>query len=440
MLETFSKMHGSSFGLFRRSALIPFCIIALALWSAPVAPIHAAATSSYSVPILNVPIPGLDFKDYPIYVEPGLITVPFLAVYILSFYKIIMGIGLVAAAIMLVWGGMLYLYGATGLAVSDAKKKMTDAIIGLIILLGSYVILSNLNPNTAYLANLKVPVVLTQQDEINLLNGSTNNTVNPGIPPDPESEALNPIPAGECTSLMAVDKTKLNAFIISKAGGGDYAARIKRVTQLLSDCNINLGSCNLVAARAVTLAGMGDEDVKRCLTNPKKVPKSPSGYVTEDCFSNIPLKYTKDNVEALRGTSYYGYTCEQTADCGKYPSLSKHANGMTCHKNDRGLAVDFVKSLIKVPGYPKSVTDKLQVGDYIWTYNANPDCTGRHSEIFLGWIEGRPGMAKVFSGSIRHKPKIKEDCFLPGCDKPMAWGYNPVISIFHPDPAKMWSN
>lgn len=107
------------------------------------------------VPKLNVPIPGLVFtKDF--YEEEGNLYVPLLGQYISAFFKYILGVGLVATAIMLVWGGMLYVYGSTGLQVSDAKKKIVDALIGLVIIVGAYVILSNLNPNLVTPAGLKV--------------------------------------------------------------------------------------------------------------------------------------------------------------------------------------------------------------------------------------------------------------------------------------------
>ncbi len=117
-----------------------------------------AVTNELVVPKLNVPIPGLVFtKDF--YEEEGNLYVPLLGQYISAFFKYILGVGLVAAAIMLVWGGILYIYGSTGLQVSDAKKKIIDALIGLIIIIGAYVILSNLNPNLVTPSGLKIGVI-----------------------------------------------------------------------------------------------------------------------------------------------------------------------------------------------------------------------------------------------------------------------------------------
>ncbi|MHB8830842.1 MAG: pilin [Patescibacteria group bacterium] len=107
------------------------------------------------VPKLNISIPGLVFSKY-YYEEEGVLYIPFLGQYISAFFNYILGISLVAAAIVLIWGGFLYVYGATGLQVSDAKKKMTDAVVGLIIIFGSYLILANINPNLIKPAGIKV--------------------------------------------------------------------------------------------------------------------------------------------------------------------------------------------------------------------------------------------------------------------------------------------
>ncbi|MDD5726181.1 MAG: pilin [Patescibacteria group bacterium] len=118
----------------------------------------APAIKKLIVPKLNVAIPGLNFSS-DFYEEEGVLYVPFLGQYISAFFSYILGVALIATAIMLIWGGILYVYGATGLQVSDAKKKMTDAIVGLIIILGSYVILANINPNLTKPAGIKIGVV-----------------------------------------------------------------------------------------------------------------------------------------------------------------------------------------------------------------------------------------------------------------------------------------
>jgi hypothetical protein len=404
----------------------------------PAHPAHAAATTTYSVPILNVPIPGLDFKDYPIYVEVGQITVPFLAAYILAFYKIIMGIGLVAASIMFVWGAMLYLYGATGLAVSDAKKKMTDALIGLVILLGSYVILSNINPQTVALGNLKIPTVIGDDFVFLMSNTPKDSTMLAGedasnpTTPDPEVEPLNPVTSSQCMSIMAIEKKKLNEFILSKISGGDYAARINQVAKLLQDCHINLGSCNMVANRAMALAGVGSTD---CLLKPQKgafcwssreMLKGLFTYLKYDAEGGGGVVAVNDRNWAL------GRYCKGSQTCLDKGKTAFFRSSAEC-ETGRGAAITAVRNHFAADTrYPRNFTDRLSPGDWIITYSANTECDGFHSSVFLGWAS--PGKAKVFSGDIKHKPKIRIDCLDPrGCQG----NYIPIVEVKHPDPAKI---
>lgn len=176
------------------------------------------AKNKLVVPKLNVAIPGLQFSDQA-YVEGNQVYIPFLAQYINAFFKYILGVALVAAAIMLVWGGMLYLYGATGLQVSDAKKKMIDAIIGLIIILGAYVIVVNLNPNLASLGAIRFtridPQVWKSMESVNSdIPASLAASGSSGASSASKSVAAGTPVAGPCN---AVDKV-----VNFKQAGGDW--------------------------------------------------------------------------------------------------------------------------------------------------------------------------------------------------------------------------
>jgi hypothetical protein len=106
---------------------------------------------------LNIDIPGLNF--FKPYQDSSEVIVPMFAQYLQAFQALLMGISLVAAAIMLIYGGWLYILSGTGLKVQEGKKIIIDALIGLIIVIGSAVILSNLNPNTATLGALHLAIV-----------------------------------------------------------------------------------------------------------------------------------------------------------------------------------------------------------------------------------------------------------------------------------------
>jgi len=71
------------------------------------------------------------------------------------FYYFLVGISGLATFLMLVWGGFTWLT-STGnpTKISDAKDKITSAVLGLVIILSSYLILKVINPE---LTTLKLP-------------------------------------------------------------------------------------------------------------------------------------------------------------------------------------------------------------------------------------------------------------------------------------------
>lgn len=114
------------------------------------------------LPKLNTDIPGLSFSKKPIIESCNgnqCLSVPFIAQYITAFYKYLVGIALIASAIMIIYGGILYLLSSTGIKVSEAKDKIKEALIGLTIFLGSYVILANINDNLTKPATIHIPCI-----------------------------------------------------------------------------------------------------------------------------------------------------------------------------------------------------------------------------------------------------------------------------------------
>lgn len=105
-------------------------------------------------PILGVEIPGLSFS--PARKEDGQVYVPFLAQYIAAVQRYAVGLAVVAAIIMVVYGGFLYLLGSSIQDVSTGKTIIADALIGMIIALSGYFILYTVNPNVVTLPEIKL--------------------------------------------------------------------------------------------------------------------------------------------------------------------------------------------------------------------------------------------------------------------------------------------
>ncbi|HEU0080781.1 MAG TPA: hypothetical protein VFQ72_02025 [Candidatus Paceibacterota bacterium] len=76
--------------------------------------------------------------------EAGKITNPVKVV--AGVYGIAIGIGSIIAVVMIILAGFKYMYQESIDGKSDAKEQITNAFIGLFVILGSYIILKTINP------------------------------------------------------------------------------------------------------------------------------------------------------------------------------------------------------------------------------------------------------------------------------------------------------
>ncbi len=171
--------------MFSFSKKIPLALVAIFICFAPLAASAAPAPSStpaatvtdksgtkFIAPAmeLGVKIPGLKFD--PVTETNGLIQVNFLAQYIGAVFNYLVAISVIAASIMIVYGGFLSILGANGMKVTEGKNKIKDALIGLLLILGAYTIVSVLNKSLVTLKALEIPGVKTETEYL-LKNGTT---------------------------------------------------------------------------------------------------------------------------------------------------------------------------------------------------------------------------------------------------------------------------
>ncbi|MCA9384500.1 MAG: SGNH/GDSL hydrolase family protein [Candidatus Magasanikbacteria bacterium] len=81
----------------------------------------------------------------------GVSQVNGLTEYINVVYRYLTSIVLVVAIVMVTYGGFRYLVSATPLGVSDGKDIIKNGIVGMVLVLGAYVILNTINPATTVL-------------------------------------------------------------------------------------------------------------------------------------------------------------------------------------------------------------------------------------------------------------------------------------------------
>jgi len=154
---------------------------------------------------LNVPIPGLQFSQN-IISSGGFIEIPYLAQYIAAVYNYLLGIVVIAAAVMIVFGGFKYILSSTASGIRDGKEVIKDAIIGLIVALGMITIMQAINPALVGGHALKVLVIdpipldsiLRKGDsaDLNTYNSIASGQTPPNMPACPGNVPKPANPAG----------------------------------------------------------------------------------------------------------------------------------------------------------------------------------------------------------------------------------------------------
>ncbi len=122
------------------------------------------ASGLISIPIPNVQFSELFFKEENV---PGrtdatkkTLDIPWLAQYISGAYKYAVGIAGVMAAVMMMIGGFQYLIaGGDATRVAKGKEKISDAVLGLVLVLGTYMILSVINPDLVSLSAMRIEAI-----------------------------------------------------------------------------------------------------------------------------------------------------------------------------------------------------------------------------------------------------------------------------------------
>jgi D-alanyl-D-alanine dipeptidase len=113
-----------------------------------------AQTDEAFRPKLAIPIPTIALDK--VTKNGEFLTIPWLAQYVSGVYAYAAGIAMVIAGVMFVVGGFQYLTGGDSGRVGEAKTRIKNASIGLILVLGAYVILNTINPALTQPAVLKV--------------------------------------------------------------------------------------------------------------------------------------------------------------------------------------------------------------------------------------------------------------------------------------------
>lgn len=141
------------------------CFVVLFSFFAPVA--QAADTPTWINPFdnLQISIPGLDKFSDPVNcgTDSGRVQycLKWIGEYITAVYKYAVGVVGIISAVVFMFGGMLYLTaGGDSSRIGEAKSWIVASLTGLVLVLSSYMIIYQVNPNLTGLKNgIKVSVI-----------------------------------------------------------------------------------------------------------------------------------------------------------------------------------------------------------------------------------------------------------------------------------------
>ena len=125
-----------------------------------------ATPPKFIMPELQISIPGLKLTPSSTIETTAnddgsySVTIPWLSEYLLAIYNYGLAVAGILAAIVLMAGGVLWLIsGGDASKITQAKELITGSITGLIILMSSYLILSQINPDLTKLNPIKIGTI-----------------------------------------------------------------------------------------------------------------------------------------------------------------------------------------------------------------------------------------------------------------------------------------
>lgn len=355
-------------------------------------------------PKLSVPIPGLQFSDKTIVQEGDTrkADLPWIAEYVGGVYNYAVGIAGILAAVMMMIGGFQYLTaGGDANRVSAGKKRITDALIGLFIALGAYLILSVINPALVEPSTLQLELVKRSAFE-NDLHTTTENTIGEdggGSSEPGDSLGLDtnyfdgcPFSPGTSQSFGAHTYGPITEALTATT----LRERILQAADAAVDCSTAFGSCGRTVSTINTLAGMnGGSAESDCLSEQR-------GCWTEGPRRRAISRTQRSYISGLR--------------CGSNRNRSGPIPDREDCVSSGSEATTLVRNKLREEmnaGWPDSWVDELQPGDKIIVYNGNSSFTGSHTGIFTGFGSG--GYVNVIHGSAGRDTARGRMCVRTSC-------------------------
>ncbi len=198
--------------------------------------------NSLQKPALQIPIPEVSFTQA--IVKDSSITVPFLGQYIGGVYKFLVSIVGILAAVMMMVGGFQYLTaGGDKNKVDAGKKRILDALMGMVLALGSYVLLFAINPDLVTFNNLKFAVVETEIAE-----------------DDHKCDDPSSCAGATTTAPSTPSQGKKGGCVSTDHGGGDDYSLFGQVDQRTNSSSRSLKDITLIVIHNGGYSAKGNND------------------------------------------------------------------------------------------------------------------------------------------------------------------------------------
>lgn len=206
---------------------------------------------------LQIKIPGIDelAEKYPIVCEDEndkeSCKIPWIAIYIYAIYNYLLGIGGVLAAVALMIGGVIWLVSAGNASrVSQAKSWITGSVTGIFILLTSYVLLYQINPELVGMKYIKLQTIEEESGDgwENVLAGTafTPENVKENAKVQNKSQCINMMECPTNNSLIKISSVpEITENITIKSGVDDRVIpgaieALKKASQKAKEKNVKL--------------------------------------------------------------------------------------------------------------------------------------------------------------------------------------------------------
>lgn len=377
------------------------------------------------LPILSIPIPG--FKGFSqIKVTQAdktrTLDIPFLAEYIQAIYNYVLGLVGLVATVMIVYGGVKWLTAAGDSGkITAAKGVITNAVVGVVIALGSYLVLFTINPELVRLRSIKLEFIERELlEELLTTEAPTIVEERAGMFVDPPEEgargpteettpvATAPITTGLSGLLAQVANAQETNVIPASPYGcpftfvNPYTASLgqfpeqhlhnlefkEKVTELLTGITSKRERVLIIA----DLAAKCELKLGAC-GNATKTINQIAGDTSETGQGTKTNAIGPDKIRYLKNINCSIENPNRPPGCVRNPPAARRDA--------------YVKFRRELSDWPDSWAADLQEGDTFWVFNAQPGPAGQHAAIFMGWADEAGGIANVVQGQATQPNHVR---------------------------------